>query len=289
MIADFNHGRLFLQEYAGRSYYRYWVVNATTPKVLSVINVTSTEPDMPIVVSPDGSKIYISYVPVEGGERVTAIVNGVSYAVSDRTRQFVVRQSSIEGNSTYYSASGDVFLAYSNDGTSPRDEVDVLAIINGETDQVEKSIPFSRVASGSLDVLGFRNGDLIALDSNSNSTYAVLYDTRSGKISSRTILGGFPDGWTRLTPDGKEIFVDAWEQSGDFGDLMPAGAVVLYDVRTGARTSIAETGWFIDFAPQQSDTAVFSVGDHLVGLPLNNSSSKYKIPLIRDPVSSSAQ
>src|SRR6266568_2572127 len=63
MFEDSTHGRIFLQEYVGRLYYELWVIDTKHLRVATALDIRSQEPEMPLVVSPDGNLLYISWQP----------------------------------------------------------------------------------------------------------------------------------------------------------------------------------------------------------------------------------
>jgi endonuclease V-like protein UPF0215 family len=291
MFEDSTHGRIFLQEYVSRLYYKLWVIDAKHLRVATALDIRSPEPEMPLVVSPDGHLLFISWQPdnaVPGGPVwQTAAIDTRNYKTIQRSSDFTVHLSRFGGlESSEFSEDGKQLFTYKLSANSAlNDSADTLLVIDASTSRITETIPYSDMAPGRLTVRGVRNGKVIATEeleqggSSNPSVFGVVYDLGSQKLLRRVVLDGYAAGWSLVDRTGSKLVIDVWKETPD-EELVPAGSLHIFDLQNGRSSKISIVGRVLLSSPQ--DEIVYVGSDHqLAKVDIQAAAVTEQLPLTR--------
>jgi len=252
MSEDWERDRLFIQEYVGRAFYRYWVIDAKNAKVVGLLDATSSEPIMPLVVNPDGNQIYLSWKreEVAGAHSnwQTSIIDGTSYKTMAVSKEFTIHEPPFGLESSEFSEDGKWLYTYEfSSNLEIQDSADTLLVIDASDYKPIKSIPYSSISAGKLTIVGIRGGKAITIEELGQSAglgpsfHALVYDLNLRKLVSRAPLPGFSEGSAMVDRGGKKLVVNTWKKTAE-GELVPAGLLTIFDVETGRRATLPVSG-----------------------------------------------
>jgi len=289
-VEDWSHERLFIREYGARLYYRYWVLEAKKLKVVTKLDVESQEPQMPLVVSPDGSRIWISWKSGDVAQGrsawLTSVVDAVNYKTIRTLTEFTVRTSSFGRESSEFSEDGKWLYTYRlSRNPTIIDEADTLIVVDASTDEILNVIPYSTITLGNLTIRGIRNGKLIGTqelqrDADTQpGVFGLVYDLSARKLISRVSLADFSEGWSFVDGTGKRLVINVWKETPD-GQLIPAGSLNVFDMEKGLASKVAVRGRVL-LSLEQNEVVYVAVDHELAKIDVGTASVIEHFPLSR--------